>query len=178
MRLVIFSFLFDTDHTAVQQKQAMIFPPLKWLQKTILNPRTQSYWIQLSLSQSYTILNWCRLYSRHVLGAKGKCVWLLRYSKVRTASLWRDPKGWLVLRAHAVSSSILPVALTSTDDNGRPREAMGKCCTCQFSAGERTEDWLHTCPEISLFFMSVRVKMKLFCLFFNLWKECLFTWLV
>lgn len=102
-----------------------------------------SYWTQLSLSQSHTLLNWCSLYSMAVLGAKGKCVWLLRYGKVRIASMWRDPKGRLELRAHAVRSSILPVALTSTDDNGRPRGAVGKCCTCELSVGKRNEAWLH-----------------------------------
>lgn len=53
-----------------------------------------------------------------------------------------------------MSSSVLPVALTSTDDNGRLRGETGKCGTCQLSAGERTEDWSHACPEIDLFHVS------------------------
>ena len=96
------------------------------------------------------------------------CVLLLRCRKVCTASVWHDAEGWLALRAHAASSSVLPVALTSPDDEGRPRAAsvdvVYMSVHCWLKELKTGFCW---CPEMA-HFVWVRWKIKAFFLFTGL----------
>lgn len=125
---------------------------------------TQSYWIPVSLSQSYTVLNWCRLYRMDVLGAKGKCVWLLRLRKVPTVSTVRD----VIQRDGLYSRHMLcprpycqwlwPQQMTTDGHEGR----WGSAVRVSFLLATELRTGSSTCPEIT-YFMLVRQKTKLFC---------------